>query len=413
MFSTQQNSLANTFAGITGVFDKGASTSSKANATSTMTSTPVQTIQDTKEANAILQDQQSTALDFSGSTDRSTTGVDFPDTDTTITTSRTTQNSAVQNTRSTPQTTQSDDTNYFDEVDEEETDTDTVTKTAADYTGAGQVIVIIDTGFSYYYDQSSVVYFYDFSGSNDSDASVDSSYSHGSWVADVATQTASDVSIIHLKISDDDGDNISVSDLEEALDYTLYLSDYYDIAAVNISLSSGNTTSDVYTVLSDEFAALDSADILVSVAAGNSGETYDDGINVIAANDSVVAVSASDDDGAETSWTQSSETLTDIFADGTEWEIEALDGTTYTVSGTSFSAPTIAATAALLQEASEDINGDTLSDEEILFILQESGDAVTGYDDSDADGYVVADAEAALTYFIENSDSFVDDFLFA
>ena len=303
--------------------------------------------------------------------------------------------------------------NLADTVDVAKNDNETVEKTAADYTGAGQSIVIIDTGFSYDYDQSSVIYSYDLSGDDDSDASVDSSDSHGSWVAAVATETASEVSIIHLKVSDDDGESISITDIEEALDYALTLSSDYDIAAVNLSLASGNTTTDVVTTLSDEFEALDAQDILVSCAAGNSGETYDDGVSTLAANDSVVCVSASDDDGSATSWTQSSETLTDIFADGTDWPVETLSGTTYSVSGTSYSAPTVAAITALLQEASEDINGEELTDEEILLIMQESGEAVTGYEDSDVDGYVVADAEAALTYFIENADTFTDDFLYA
>ena len=70
---------------------------------------------------------------------------------------------------------------------------------ANNYTGAGQAIVVIDSGFSYNYDQSDVVYSYDFngnySGGNDRDASTAGSYSHGDWVAEVARQTATGVLI--------------------------------------------------------------------------------------------------------------------------------------------------------------------------------------------------------------------------
>ncbi|MEO1599745.1 MAG: S8 family serine peptidase [Pseudomonadota bacterium] len=288
------------------------------------------------------------------------------------------------------------------QLDQIEAEATTLTDPMA-YTGAGQTVVIIDSGFSNSYDQSNTVFSYDFSGRNDADASTVGLNSHGSWVAQVVVDTASDVEIIHLKVFDDAGESASLRDIEQALDFVIDLAETQSVAAVNLSLGFGNTTTEANTRLSDEFAALDDLGVLSIVAAGNEGGTYEEGVNVLAADPNVIGVSAVDESGRFASFSQTDEDLTDIAALGVDVQVETTSNTAFNVSGTSFAAPEVAGIAAVLQEASLDLTGETLSDEEFLEILQQSGTAVTGEESSDADGYRVADADAALAYFIETT----------
>lgn len=273
------------------------------------------------------------------------------------------------------------------------------------YTGAGQTVVVIDTGQSRGWDQSATVAAHDYGWRNDANAHGFSD--HGSMVAEVVRDTATGVEIIHLKVFDDFGNSARLVDIEEALDHVIALAADTAIAAVNLSLGSGNATGDTVTRLSDEFAALDTLDIVTTVAAGNSGATYADGISTLAANDHVIAVSAVDDTGAFADFSQRSATLTDIAAPGVGIAVTDADGDTTEVSGTSFAAPMVAGIAALLQEAALDLMGERLSDEEVLDILQRSGTPVAGAED--APGYAVADADAALDWLAGNLALYDDD----
>lgn len=276
---------------------------------------------------------------------------------------------------------------------------------AEDFTGAGQTIVIIDDGYSLAYDQSATVFEYDFAGwRNDASAQTAGSASHGSWVAQTAIDAASGVEIVHLKVFSDYGGTAQLRDVEEALDFVIATAGAFDIAAVNLSLGYGNATDETYSILSDEFAALDDLGIFSIVAAGNAGETYGDGVNVLAADPNVIGVSAVDEAGAFAAFSQTSESLTDIAALGVDVPVETVSGTQYEVSGTSFAAPEIAGIAARLQEAALATIGAPLTDEEFLEILRASGDAVV--DAPEADGYYVADGDAAVEYFLANTDAY-------
>ncbi|MEM9147240.1 MAG: S8/S53 family peptidase [Pseudomonadota bacterium] len=278
------------------------------------------------------------------------------------------------------------------------------------YTGAGQTVVVIDTGYSTLYDQSNTALSYDFYLRGDADASTTGYYSHGSWVAETVLSVAPDTQIIHLKVFDDGGETAFMRDIEQALDYVIELAETTSIAAVNLSLGFDNATVQTTTRLSDEFAELDALGVMSIVAAGNMGETYDDGVNVLAADPNVIAVSAVDESGAFADFSQTDAELTDIAALGVDVEVSAMDGTTFEVDGTSFAAPEIAGMAALMQEASLDLTGETLSDDAFLELLQGSGESVAGYEGTDIDGYRIADADAALDALIESTDG-TDGFL--
>lgn len=278
--------------------------------------------------------------------------------------------------------------------------------TADDFTGAGQTVVVIDSGYSLSYDQSATVYEYDFEGwRNDRSAQTSGVDSHGSWVAQTVINEAEGVEIIHLKVADETG-QASLWDIQEALDFVVARAEVDDIAAVNLSMGFGAAEEETRTLLSDEFADLDALGVFSIVAAGNGGQTYDGGVNVLAADANVIGVSAVDDDGAFASFSQTDDDLTDIAALGVDVGVETIDGDTFDVSGTSFAAPQIAGVAARLQEAALATIGETLTDEEFVAILQASGDAVVGA--PEADGYKVADGDAAVEYFLANADTYGD-----
>lgn len=272
-----------------------------------------------------------------------------------------------------------------------------------DYDGTGTAIVVIDDGWSPYYDQSNLRWAFDFSGANDPYARQYTYHSHGSWVASVATGVADDVDIIHLKVVADGAGGASLRDIEEALQWTLRTTDVFNTVAVNMSLGYGNATAEVRTSFSDEIAALAAKDVVSVVAAGNAGATYADGVSVLAADPNAVAVSAVDGADRFTSWTQKSAELTDIAALGAGVRVDTIDGSAFRVSGTSFAAPYVASTTAALQEAALDLIDRRLGVEEIVAILQASGDDVRGSDVA-ADGYRVADAEAAVDWLVAHAE---------
>ena len=256
-----------------------------------------------------------------------------------------------------------------------------------------EYVVIVDDGYSYSYDQSRLAYAYDFSGSGDADASTPGLYSHGSWVAQLATTVAPEAGIIHLKVFSDGGNAASIRDIEEALQWAVSAAASITIAAVNLSLGFGATDKVTLTSLSDEFAALASRGVVNVVAAGNAGSAAN-GLNVIAADPNVVAVSAVRDDGDFASFSQRDPFLTDLAAVGENVTVETATGLRGSVNGTSFAAPLVAGAAALLQQASEAIYGHRLDGDALLGLLQASGQPVLGA--APAAGYVVLNEEAAL-----------------
>jgi subtilisin family serine protease len=132
-------------------------------------------------------------------------------------------------------------------------------------------------------------------------------------------------------------------------------------------------------------------------------------VNILAADDKAIAVSASDAEDRLASFSQHGPGLTDIFALGVDVPAIKTDGDTEFIDGTSFAAPYVSGIAALLQEASETINGERLSDEEFLQILQASARPLNTTAPVTDPGYRVADAEAALEYFIANAALYDDD----
>ncbi|MEM6946187.1 MAG: S8/S53 family peptidase, partial [Pseudomonadota bacterium] len=282
------------------------------------------------------------------------------------------------------------------------------TDLAASFTGEDQIIIVIDDGWSPYYDQSSIIYDYDFAGRrNDTDASVDTLSSHGSWVAETALDEASGAQIVHLKVFGDQGGGASLFDIEEALRHSIEIASIANVAAVNLSLGFGNATSQTFTSLSDEFAMLDAMGVISVAAAGNEGQTYADGVNVIAADPNVISVAAVDANDRIAGFSQTSDSLVDVAALGVGVQVETVFGWGYSINGTSFAAPEISGIAARLSEASWELLGENLTDDELLDVLDKSGRQVQG---TDVD-WQVADGDAAVAYFIDNLSDYDDPFI--
>ncbi|MEM7497194.1 MAG: S8 family serine peptidase [Pseudomonadota bacterium] len=279
--------------------------------------------------------------------------------------------------------------------------------TAASYDGRGHVIIVIDDGSSPFYDQSRTLWSYDFAGANDRDAGIDTLDSHGSWVAQTALAEAGGAAIIHLKVFPDDGGGAPISDLEEALRFSERLSDVFKVAAVNLSLGFGNATEPTLTPLSDEFARLDDRGVISIVASGNARAQFPDGVNVIAADPNVVAVGAVDQSGNLAGFSQTSDTLVDVAATGVSVRVETTDGSFGFVNGTSFAAPEVAGIAARLSQASWDLLGEDLTDEELLDVLNATGTEVGGVDVP----YLEAQGDAAVAYFLDNLALYDDPFV--
>lgn len=282
----------------------------------------------------------------------------------------------------------------------------------ADFTGAGQIIVILDDGYSTLYDQSATVAEFDFFGADDPDASVTRVASHGSWVAQAAIRAAEDVSIVHYKVFSDTGGSAMIEDIEQALAAVLSLDAEpgTEVVAMNLSLGVGNAIEPETGELSDEFAALLAAGVMPIVAAGNSGTIYKEGVSRFAADPSAVAVSATDATGAFASFSQHDAELTDLAAPGTDIPYVVVTGVRGTTEGTSFAAPQVAGAVARVQQAAEALLGGPLAPEAVLALLQQTGTPVA--DEPPAPGYRIVDADAALALLIDDPLAWADS-LFA
>ena len=87
---------------------------------------------------------------------------------------------------------------------------------AANYTGKGHTVVVVDSGAGTNYHESSVIYDHDFTDGDD-DGRDPRIFSHGARVADVVTDTAVDARIIHLKVFEDFASGGKLADVEAAL----------------------------------------------------------------------------------------------------------------------------------------------------------------------------------------------------
>lgn len=285
--------------------------------------------------------------------------------------------------------------------------------------GGGVSVVVIDTGIDLNHSffgadadhngiDDRIVFSYDFSGNNDSDAS--DTNGHGSNVASIVgsqdstyTGMAPGVNIIALKVFPD-GSNPSASsaDIKEALDWVVANRAAYNIVSVNMSLGQGdNVNVPTSSFYASEFATLVSNNVVNVVASGNSYYQYQrEGVSSPSADPNAWSVGAVWDrndggwsygNGTAFDYTtapdriavfsQRSATMTTIFAPGGDIYGANYDGGVIREFGTSQAAPHIAGLVADMQQLSLQVSGHLMSVVDLRTTMQSSGALIIDGDD--------------------------------
>lgn len=264
-------------------------------------------------------------------------------------------------------------------------------------TGAGQTVVIIDSGITTDHNAFSsgqIVGGWDFA-ENDANYSDDSSFGgHGTHLAGILAGStvkysgvAPGVDLVILRVFDDNGVG-SFELIEQALQWVEKNLNSYDnpITAVNLSVGSvsSNSNSSDWTILDDELKSLNESGVFISVAAGNDYKKYPDaGVAYPASSEYTVSVGALDGSGKIADYTQrNSET---IFAPGYGIYSSVPDilgnnnniSDDYTrMTGSSMSTPIITGVSCLLREAFSKMGYETVSQSDIYGVMVKTADKV-------------------------------------
>ncbi len=282
--------------------------------------------------------------------------------------------------------------------------------TNTSYRGTGYSVVVIDTGIDYrdtdlgggFGAGYRVIAGWDFVN-NDADPMDDNG--HGTHVAGIigssnATYSgvAPNVNLIALKVLDANGSG-SFGAVEDALKWVVANQSKYNIVAINMSLGSGNYTTNPYTFLDDEFTSLKNQGVFISVAAGNSFYSNNSqvGLDYPAVDPLVVSVGAvwtgnfgtvawasgaRDETTAAdriASFSQRGPALS-IMAPGAIINSTYLNNTYKTMAGTSMASPVVAGAAAILHQAMDAMNL-TANQDTILALMKKTGKTVIDGDD--------------------------------
>ena len=272
------------------------------------------------------------------------------------------------------------------------------------YRGTGYTVAILDTGIDYNHaDLGSgfgagkrVVAGYDFIN-NDADPMDDNG--HGTHLAGIIGSSnaaspgiAPDVHFIALKVLDANM-NGNWTAIDNALQWVIAHKTQYNIVDINLSLGSGNYTTNPYNLLDNDFATLKSLGVFTSVASGNRYYTYNGqpGLSYPSISPNVVSVGATwaANAGPVTfstgatesnptvdhivSFTQRSSALS-ILAPGAWITSTGLNGSYRVMGGTSMAAAVVSGAAILLHQAYDQAGKSTLANQDnILQLMKATG----------------------------------------
>ena len=250
-------------------------------------------------------------------------------------------------------------------------------------TGAGQTVAVIDSGIDYTHPSLGggfgpsfkVVGGYDFV---DDDADPMDTFGHGTEVAGVIAAKpaggssyqgiAPQAKLVALRVGRDADDNVPDAKIEDALKWVIDHRVEFGITVVNISYGQGNFNEPtVSTVYGDEIVTLTDAGVAIVAASGNDGVVDGGGIESPAADPNVISVGSVNQDDSFSSFGQRGATL-GLLAPGDDVLTTLLDASYGLVGGTSYSAPIVAGTAALMRN----LDG-SLTPADMLSILRASG----------------------------------------
>jgi len=296
-------------------------------------------------------------------------------------------------------------------------------------TGAGQTVVVIDTGIAYdhaalgggFGEGHRVVGGWDFTEENDADPYDDGPYgAHGTHVAgiiasDDATHrgVAPGVDLVGLRVFNDDG--VGEFDwVEQALGWVHDHRDDFDnpITTVNLSLGTNWNADSIpsWANLEDEFAQLEADGIFISVAAGNSFQDYNDtGLSYPAASPYVVPVAAVDDNGELSYFSQRNDRV--IAAPGRgvmstvpdyDGNYNGIDDDFSSMSGSSMAAPYVAGAATIIRQALELSGATDTSQDDIYDLMRQTADMV--YDAATDQSYHRLNLQRAVETAIGDDD---------
>ncbi|MEZ6101949.1 MAG: S8 family serine peptidase [Pirellulaceae bacterium] len=258
-------------------------------------------------------------------------------------------------------------------------------------TGAGQTVVVIDSGIAYDHPalggglgaEYRVVAGWDFA-ENDANPFDDAPAGfHGTHVAGIIgssdgryTGLAPDVDLVALRVFNDQGQG-DFSRIEQALRWVHNHRDAFEfpVTTVNMSIGSNWYSHNVpaWSTIEDELRLLKEDGIFVAVAAGNSFDAEKGvGLSYPAASPHVVPVASADATGAMSIFSQRSDRVLvapgeNIVSTGVDYLFD-FNGRTddfVSSSGTSMASPFVAGASVLLRQAMElmgwqDITQDTL-----------------------------------------------------
>ncbi len=246
-------------------------------------------------------------------------------------------------------------------------------------TGTGEAIAVIDTGIDYNHPNLGggfgpgfkVEGGYDFV---DEDNDPMDTYGHGTEVAGVIASSAftfngaqyqgvaPNCNLLALRV-DAANDPVPDARIQEALQWVLDHQAQYNIVAVNISFGSGHYSSSHISIYSPQLAQLAQEGVLVVASAGNGGVSTPFGVEYPAADPNVYAVGAVDKFDVITEYTERGPNM-DLLAPGDDVPTTSLGPDPFeTDSGTSFSAPYVAGTIALMRQANPNLS---VADEESI-----------------------------------------------
>lgn len=305
------------------------------------------------------------------------------------------------------------------------------------YNGAGYSVAILDTGIDYNNPAFAGRYIggWNFVANN---ANPMDDNGHGTHVAGIIASddpnhpgVAPGVKIIALKVLDSTGTG-DFGNVDLALQWVAQHQKQYNIAAVNMSLGTGNfATTEPWNMLDSDLQTLRNDGVFVAAASGNSYYAYgsQQGLAFPAINNLVVSVGAvwngsygsvTWSDGAEdyttaadqiTSFTQRSSQL-DILAPGAFITSTYLNDTFATMAGTSMATPVITGAAIDIMEALNATgHGNLATPQEVLSIMQGTGvsivDSGHGQDNVQHTGetYERLNLLAAIQYVVGAADT--------